>query len=155
MTPRINYAGTLFYYDGIQAFEGRDQIGGHYVGVLIGEGDDGSPLYAVVGTHPEQLQKLKLGRIELGGMMKAASKDGWFVAALPGGTDSVVAVAQLGEIPPQYLPDDGLFLSTESDTAQDVQRESSARNSLCSNCHSMERDQQQSIVCQRTCWAAC
>jgi hypothetical protein len=32
MNRRITYIGTLFYHDGIQVFEGRDSIGGSYVG---------------------------------------------------------------------------------------------------------------------------
>ncbi len=34
MIRRINYAGTLAYCDGVQIFEARDDIGGHYVALL-------------------------------------------------------------------------------------------------------------------------
>jgi hypothetical protein len=61
---KIKHTSSLFYYDGVQIFEGLDDIGGHYIALLVDSGDDGDR-YVIVGVSPEKLREFRSGSLEL------------------------------------------------------------------------------------------
>lgn len=130
----LRFAGTLFYYDGIQVFEARDKIGGHYIAVRVAEAkDNDEPLYAIVGVAPGELQRLRLGSLGLAEVMRAVDiRDEWYIGVLEG-TDSetrVVAELQSGRIPLDFIPDEGFTLSPPLEAVESIRKEAIARNAL-------------------------
>ena len=80
----IGQIRILVYYDGVQVFEGRDSIGGHYVGVLI---DDSRPAdrYLVAGVAPERLRQFRAGAIDLRTLFLEAGPGEWLLADIADG----------------------------------------------------------------------
>ena len=107
----ILYTATLLYYDGVQIFEGRDLIGGHYVATLIDE-VNGADVYAVVGVSPESLRRFRAGAIDLKSLMLETPDEQWYIAQIEGGEDVPIRLqpqtSPLAES--DFLPDDGLVL---------------------------------------------
>jgi hypothetical protein len=133
MTRRIQYAGTLAFYDGIQVFEGRDEIGGHYIAVLVEDSDDHHGRYLMVGISPFRLQDFRLGNVDLLALIESRPDPDWYLGTLAGdGTnDFVNAEWQSGKIPQEYLPDPGFVLSLAPDSSPDwLRQQSVARNVL-------------------------
>ncbi len=133
MSRRIDYSGPLFYYDGIQIFEGRDSIGGHYLGILVDEPEGSDPLYAIVGVPPGQLQAFRLGRVDLLSLIVERAADGWMLGALNEDAKGnfVLGEVQAGEIPQRFLPEPGFVLNFAADVdPAEVVTESVARNTL-------------------------
>lgn len=52
----IHHFATLFYYDGVQIFEGRDAIGGHYLALMI-EPVEGEDCYFLAGVEPNHHER--------------------------------------------------------------------------------------------------
>lgn len=132
MPIRLTHTATLFFYDGIQVFEGRDRIGGHYVGVLVSDEHE-DQLYAVVGVAPEQLQRFRLAEVDLATLMKQSVGDGWYIAkpvVAQEGTLAYSAVMQPDALPADYLPAPGFLLPGVPEVPSNVGRESAARGSL-------------------------
>lgn len=68
---------VLLYYDGIQVFEGRDPIGGHYIAALldtVGEVDR----YLATGAKPERLRQFRVGELSLRDLILDAPGGEWF-----------------------------------------------------------------------------
>jgi hypothetical protein len=128
----ITFTGVLFYYDGIQVFEARDIIGGHYVGLLV-EDLAGMDRYLVVGVNPNDLQQLRLGEIDLLDLMVKRPEPDWFMAEIEGGLDKpMILQVQTGAIPPTYLPDPD-FRVQASDLSEQksvIRAEAIARNNV-------------------------
>ena len=111
----ILHTATLLYYDGVQIFEGRDLIGGHYVATLIDDAN-GADVYAVVGVSPESLRRFRAGAIDLKSLMLETPSEQWYIAQPESGEGVPIrlqpqtsALAESG-----FLPDDGLVLYDES-----------------------------------------
>jgi len=134
LTKRIDLFATLLYYDGIQIFEGRDRIGGKYVGVAIELIESKEPAFAIVGVAPTQLQQFRLGQIDLLAIMEARGGDPWFLGELETTEDGlafVMAEDRSGPIPDTYLPESGLFILHAFDPSnEDVITEAAARSTL-------------------------
>ena len=76
-TKTIRATEILDYYDGIEIFAGRDEIGGSYLGVrddISGEHDS----YVVVGVRPERLREFRSGVLDLRDLMLDAPSGEWF-----------------------------------------------------------------------------
>jgi hypothetical protein len=132
MKRRIIYSGTLFYCDGIQVFEGKDEIGGNYVGVLSGD-LTGEPEYVIVGINPWQLQQFRLGKVDLRSLMVQRPYSEWLAGPLLDSKNGLLVDAepQNGSIPEPCLPEEGFVLSLAPSTdAHLVRHESIARNNL-------------------------
>lgn len=70
---------VLDYYDGIHVFQGKDAIGGHYVGVLVdteGEYDR----YLVTGVRPHRLKQFRKGDLDLRTLLLEAPGGKWYIA---------------------------------------------------------------------------
>lgn len=107
----INHTATLLYYDGVQIFEGRDSIGGHYIAALADDAN-GVDTYAVVGTSPESLRRFRAGAIDLKSLMLEMPDEQWYVAQ-PEDGESVKIRLQPQMSPfaeSDFLPEDGLVL---------------------------------------------
>ena len=108
---RVRHTATLVYYDGVQVFEGRDNIGGHYVGVMI-ESLDASDRYLVTGTEPESLRLLRSGALDLKSLLLRGAEHGWYIAETDGDfTEPLALQEQNGAlVEKDFLPDDGFLL---------------------------------------------
>ena len=73
----IKSVAVLDYYDGVQLFEGRDSIGGHYIAMLI---DTGSKVdrYVATGAKPECLRQFRVGDLDLRTLLLDAPGGEWF-----------------------------------------------------------------------------
>lgn len=76
----VSHTNTLFYYDGVQVFEGRDPIGGHYVGVAI-PGVEGADRYLIVGVEPERLRQFRAGLLDLRALVVQRADSEWFISS--------------------------------------------------------------------------
>ena len=107
----IRHTDTLVYYDGVQVFEGRDSIGGHFVGVMIDSLDD-SDVYLVAGVDPIQLKQFRSGSLDLKTLLLEGAEHGWYITHADDDLmQSLILEVQeepLGER--EFLPDDGFFL---------------------------------------------
>jgi len=126
----IRPTAVLFYYDGIQVFEGVDSIGGHYIGLLVKAGA-GLDQYLVVGVAPARLWAFKTGVIDLRALLSEREESQFFLATptsqYPAPMELLVQDGTLAET--NWLPDPGFFLHfTPTESAAVV--ESRGRNNL-------------------------
>ena len=73
----IKPVAVLLYYDGIQIFEGRDPIGGHYIAMLI-DTVDSADRYVATGAKPESLRQFRVGELTLRELFLDAPGGEWF-----------------------------------------------------------------------------
>ena len=108
----IRHTDTLVYYDGVQVFEGRDPIGGHYIGVMIDSQDD-ADIYLVTGTVPEHLRQFRLGTLDLKTLLLEGSRYGWYTTQTDDDLiQSLDLEVQEGSLERRdFLPDDGFLLN--------------------------------------------
>lgn len=101
----------LDYYDGVLAFEGRDAIGGHYIGAAV-KPEGGYDRYLVTGVRPERLQKFRSGVLDLRTLLLEAPGGEWYITLTnsdPG--DALSLEPQYGPLAEtDLLPDDGYTL---------------------------------------------
>ena len=103
---------ALVYYDGVQVFEARDLIGGHYVGVMI-DTKDSTDRYLVAGATPEDLRRFRLGKLDLRSLLLESPDDEWYLTQV--GDDfrqPLPLVRQNGRLAnADFLPAPGFVLS--------------------------------------------
>lgn len=75
----ISRIRALVYYDGVRVFEGRDSVGGRYVGVLVDESGV-ADRYLVVGVAPERLRRFYAGAVDLRTLFLEAGPGEWLLA---------------------------------------------------------------------------
>jgi hypothetical protein len=75
----IRHTTTLFYYDGPQVFEARDDIGGHYIAVMV-EPQSGEESYLVTGAAPERLRQFRSGTLDLRTLLTEGGAEEWYLA---------------------------------------------------------------------------
>lgn len=107
----VRHTATLVHYDGVQVFEGRDSIGGRYVGVMIDSGED-SDRYLVTGVAPGRLRQFRSGDLDLRTLLLEAGREGWYFADVPDGLRKPLRLTrQNGSLDRQaFLPDEGFVL---------------------------------------------
>lgn len=108
----ITPVAVLDYYDGIQIFEGRDPIGGHYVAMLI-DRVGSAYRYLATGANPERLRQFRVGELDLLTLLLDAPGGEWFFIYADGPYgESLTLLPQKGQIAEQkdLLPDDGYTL---------------------------------------------
>lgn len=110
-TRQVYHTATLACYDGVQVFEGRDSIGGRYVGVMVDSGED-SDRYLVTGVAPERLRQFRSGDLDLRTLLLEAGREGWYFAdVLDGLRKPLRLVRQNGSLEGRaFLPDEGFVL---------------------------------------------
>lgn len=129
----LHFTGVLYYYDGVQVFEARDAIGGHYVGTQVEPESAGTLRYVIVGVTPENLQRFRLGQVDLRELMDKRPVAVWYIADLSGEIGKDVPVVERTEpIPEEYLPEAGFVLLTswQPAAASTAYQESRARNNV-------------------------
>ena len=131
-TKTIRYNSTLDYCDGIQVFDARDPIGGHYVALLVEQPKDVYGRYLVVGVAPKELQAFRLGKTDLRSLIGGTNAQDWYLANVDGDIhDQIVLEPRQGAIPEAYLPEPGFVLgSWQSSSPSDVATEARARNNV-------------------------
>ena len=102
---------TLVYYDGINVFEGRDAIGGHYVGMIIDTTGD-FDRYLVVGTPPECLRQFRSGMLDLRTLLLTAPNGDWYItlANTVYGDPLVLEPQNTPLVDTRFVPSEGFFL---------------------------------------------
>lgn len=121
---------VLFYYDGVQIFEGKDSIGGHYIGLLI-ESDGGRDRYVVAGVEPERLWQFKAGRMDLRTLLAGREDQQCFIGSPAGGLSQPFALSAYDRplTETNWLPEPGFLLHTAGANAE-VILEARGRNNL-------------------------
>ena len=121
---------VLFYYDGPQVIEGRDAIGGHYVGVRTGE-DSGPERLLVVGARPEDLRRFRMGLVDLRSLFLQRPGGEWFLTTCSAERSEFNLEPGIGELTDtDYLPDEGFFLHDAPAAAGETLSEARARHNL-------------------------
>lgn len=103
---------TLLYYDGVQVFEARDLIGGHYVGVMIGT-KDSTDRYLVAGATPEALRRFRLGKLDLRSLLLESPDDEWYLTQVMDDFEQPLPLEKqnVGLANADFLPAPGFVLS--------------------------------------------
>jgi hypothetical protein len=118
----ICYIKTLFYNDGPQVIEARDQGGQDYIGLSVIP-EAGDVQYALKPVSRDSLISFKRGDVDLRSLFLEASRDEWFLTASSGRLDETFEIKEqsrsMHEV--DWLPDSGFFLSK-----LDVQKEYTA-----------------------------
>ena len=108
----IKPVAVLDYYDGIQLFEGRDPIGGHYIAVLLASLGKAEH-FLVTGAKPERLQQFRAGVLDLRTLLLDAPGGEWFFiyADVPYG-EPLTLIPQEGDLTERedLLPGEGYTL---------------------------------------------
>ena len=107
----VRHATTLVYYDGVQVFEGRDRIGGHYVGVMVDTSED-SDRYLVTGVDPERLRLFRSGGLDLRNMLLEEGEQEWYFTNVADDFQLPLQLMQQnGPLEDQeFLPEEGFVL---------------------------------------------
>lgn len=121
---------VLEYYDGIQIFTASDEIGGQYIGTMVGtEGDHGR--YLIVGVSPANLHLFRCGEIDLRTLLLASPTYERFSTVATGKFSDPLNLMLLEE-PLEHgslLPEEGFFLEEEP-LQDELVSEAKARNNL-------------------------
>ena len=127
----IRYFATLFYYDGVQIFEARDIIGGHYIAVMIESVDD-RDRYILVGAEPEKLRQFRTGELDLLSLLVDGAEESWFIAK-PQNDFNLPLILEIQSSPlkdhPDFLPESG-FVLHDIPANTDTILEARTRNNL-------------------------
>ena len=121
---------VLDYYDGIQIFTASDEIGGQYIGTMVGtEGDHGR--YLVTGVSPANLHLFRCGEMDLRDLLLASPTYERFITVASGKFSDPLSLTAVEEPLERgsLLPEEGFFL--EEEPIQDsLVSEAKARNNL-------------------------
>ncbi len=107
----IRHTSTLAYCDGVQVFEGRDSIGGRYVGVWVEAAAD-ADRYLVAGVAPERLREFRAGGVDLRTLLLDARGGEWLLADVKDGFEGPMTPRPIDNPAEcsRFLPDEGFFL---------------------------------------------
>lgn len=127
---RIQYASTLFFYDGPQIIEARDAIGGHYVGLATPHNGI-ADRYVLAGVDPERLRRFRSGGLDLRSLLLESDEETRYIATARTNLDQPLALENLKVSLKDsgLLPDAGFFLH-DSPTGDFVLKEARERNNL-------------------------
>ena len=111
---RIRHTATHAYYDGIQVFEARDSIGGHYIAVAVEAGETGDR-YLLKGVAPDALGRFRIGGMDLRSLFLRSPEDDWYLASFADDPDGPLLLehrsSPLSET--GYIPGPGFFAHHE------------------------------------------
>jgi hypothetical protein len=107
----IQYVATLYYYDGPQVFEARDDSGGHYVAVMVAP-TSSHDRFLVTPAAPSSLRGFRAGELDLRSLMLEQGAQEWFLAESDGGVEErLKLIPQAGAlVDSHFLPDSGFCL---------------------------------------------
>ena len=126
----IQHTSTLCYYDGPQVFEARDDIGGHYVAVMV-EPENEQDRYLVKGVAPERLRQFRCGTLDLRSLLVEMGDQEWYLTVPE--SDLRQPLSPIPQNTPlresEFLPDEG-FVLHDYPTENRVLTEARRRNNL-------------------------
>lgn len=125
---KIHHTTTYVYYDGPQVWEGRDNIGGHYIGLMV-ESEDGKERHMVVGVAPERLRQFRVGDIDLLSLLLDRDDDEWYLASVSDSGELELEPQSAALASSADLPEPGFFLHA-ANTEDVALQESRSRNNL-------------------------
>ncbi len=107
----VHYITTLFYYDGPQVFEARDDIGGNYIAVAV-ELQYRQDGYLVKGVNPRKAAEFRVGDIDLRTLLLDLQQEQWYLSTPdPDLNQPVSLIPQTDSIrESEFLPDEDFFL---------------------------------------------
>lgn len=102
---------ALVYYDGVEVFEGRDAIGGHYIGLII-DTDGDIDRYLVTGALPERLRQFRSGTLDLRTLLLEAPGDEWYTTLAKSAYGDPLVLEPHNEplAETDFLPSEGFLL---------------------------------------------
>jgi hypothetical protein len=126
----IRHTATLYFYDGPQVFEARDDGEGHYIAVMV-EPDGGQDQYLVAEVDPERLQQFRTGTLDLRSLLTERADGEWFLAKANGDLDAPLLLQPQATAlaASTYLPESG-FLLHNSPSNGDVELGNPATDKL-------------------------
>lgn len=83
---QVRYRETLLYYDGIQLFQARDSIGGHYIAASIPPAGS-RDRYLLAGVAPAALARFLDGERDLRSLLLDSAEEDWSIAEFAGSLD--------------------------------------------------------------------
>ena len=130
MSKTVHRTSTLVYYDGPILFEGRDNYGGHYIGMADNSKD--SDKFIIVGVEPDRLRNFRGGSLDLFGLITEKDEDTtWFIGNMRD-DDADIFDLEEQDIPiaeSDCLPERGFFLH-HSDAQSKVIEEARVHNRM-------------------------
>ena len=127
----IKASEILDYYDGIEIFAGRDEIGGYYVGVRSDVQGD-YDRYLVVGVRPDRLREFRSGVLDLRKLLLEAPEREWYItlAAMAYGDPMPLVPQEMPLEQSEYLPSPGFFALDSIRIDDRVLQEAQQRNTV-------------------------
>ena len=107
----IQLTDALVYCDGVNVFEGRDSIGGHYVGMIVDTVGD-LDRYVVVGAPPERLRQFRSGMLDLRTLLLGTPGGDWYMTLTNSihGEPLVLEPQSTSLADADFLPNEGFVL---------------------------------------------
>ena len=131
---KVWYERTLFYYDGPQVFEARDEIGGHYVAMMVAEDERLGPAsnevdyFLVAGVKPQVLREFRAGNIDLRKVFHEAPQHLRYVGTHCGALDELEVEPLQERLWQDHLPGEGFYLDEVPE--EDILCEAHVRENL-------------------------
>lgn len=120
---QVRYRETLVYYDGIQVFQARDSIGGHYIAVGIPPAGS-RDRFLLAGVAPGALTRFREGESDLRSLLLDGAEEDWSLAEFSDSLEEPLRLepgtGPLGTSP--WLPDPGLRLHLPASDDEVVRR---------------------------------
>lgn len=111
MLKTVRHNSTLYYYDGPQVFEARDDSGGYYLAVRVEPLNDLNR-YLVAAVFPDQLLMFRNGWLDLRAVLAGTGNQEWYLATTAHGLDwPLIPLPQAKPLADcGHLPDEGFYL---------------------------------------------
>lgn len=126
----LHFTKTLYYYDGPQVVELKDEYGGYFIALMIATDADGERFVAT-GVSPGSLRRFREGASDLRTLMLEYGDREWYLSQSPFDFNHAVQFEpQQGRLSAtSFLPDDGFTIHVAA-AATDALAEARARNNL-------------------------
>ncbi|MCK4223830.1 MAG: hypothetical protein KAX39_01535 [candidate division Zixibacteria bacterium] len=136
MVKRIlDHSESLLFYDGPQLFIAVDRLGTKYVCLLVEESED-IDKYLCVAISNSRVESLALGELDLRTIYESPEMDELFVAeSKPEEVTRLQATPiAISDVPKDWFPDAGFFLSIEKPSGVQVVEEARTRRRAIIQC---------------------
>lgn len=119
----IKHFRTLFYYDGPQVFEARDDDGGIYVGLMV-EPDAAGERFLLQRISPENMERLQVGALDLRSALLEPAFPQCNLATVPDGFQKPLLLGPALNLKDadEFLPEPGFLLAEPASPIADKDR---------------------------------
>lgn len=109
----IRHTKTLFYHDGPEVIEARDDDGREYVGVRVDSGDNGDRFLLICVTTVG-FREFRAGSLDLRSLILGDSEKEWFLGVVAGEFGEFHELTRRDDLIEStgFLPEPGFFLQT-------------------------------------------